>query len=199
MRVFDWLKNIFSRPDVSSRRPGPAERSQVPVPGSEGDVRESLAEEDALLSECTDPMSRNILTLLKRSRRQQQLLEMIYEEHGERLAGISTHVREEFPCEPVFDFVEIFVLHVMHHGVENPELENIWRKFARMLDAQNLEVIIDQGEPFDPVRHQACDTRWNGKFPPDSVLEVVRPGLMIQGDVYRPALVVVNNQTHHDG
>ena len=190
--MFDWLKKKFSRPGISSPRSSLEKRSQstASLPGR--GVREFSADEELSVSEDMTPGSSTMRALLKQSSRQQQLLEMIYKEHGKRLAGISRQVQGELPCDSVFDFVEVFVLYLMYNGTENPELEKIWTKFVVMLDAQNMEVIIDQGEPFDSRRHQLCDTRWNGKFPENSVLEVLCPGLVIQGEVYRPAMVVVN-------
>ena len=57
-----------------------------------------------------------------------------------------------------------------------------------------MEMIVDAGRPFDPVRHAACDTRWDERHPEGTIIQVVRPGLIVQGEIYKTAVVVVNKQ-----
>ena len=66
--------------------------------------------------------------------------------------------------------------------------------------AQILEVLrrhgvtpIDaEGQPFDPNRHQAIQTRPAGEgYPPNTVAQVVQQGFMIHDRVLRPAAVIV--------
>lgn len=189
MMAFGWLKfHVFRK------RSAPAESVQPlmceEIPG----VSEDLGPEAPLLAEEVEQVSKDVRKLLKRSRRQQQLLEMIYEEHGKRLGGITQYMQGTLPCDRIFGFVEAFVLYAIHQGDGTPEFKNIWKKCESMLEGLGMEMIIDAKRPFDPVRHTACDTRWDGTVPEGLVLEVIRPGLMIQGEIYKTAVVVVNKQ-----
>jgi molecular chaperone GrpE len=49
----------------------------------------------------------------------------------------------------------------------------------------------DQGEPFDPTRHEAVATVPGGVVPEGTITEVVRPGYGEGANQLRPALVVV--------
>ena len=187
--AFGWLKfHIFRKQSAPAEPLQPMACEELPV------VSEDLGPEVSPLAEEVEQVSKDVRKLLKRSRRQQQLLEMIYEEHGKRLGGITQYMQGTLPCDRIFEFVEGFVLYAIHQGDGTPGFENIWKKFEGMLEGLGMEMIIDSTCPFDPVRHTACDTRWDEALPEGVVLELIRPGFIVQGEIYKTAVVVVNKQ-----
>ena len=191
--AFGWMKCLFTtKKDVSQDQ---ASEDAVPIESDE-------AAPEVPVSQVLDRMDKvegDIRKVLKRGRRQQQLLAMIYEEHGKRLAGMTAYARKELPCEAIFDFVESFVLYCQNQGAGSSSLAHVAKRCDRMLEGLGMEVIVDRGKPFDPVRHNACDVRFDPDRSEGVILEVVRPGLVIQGDIYKPALVVVNKRTQGEG
>ena len=187
--AFEWLKSFFSgsKPDKDA-----GSLSEFEDPSDEA-TQEIPPEPDPIV-EKLDLVSSDLRKLLKRGRRQQQLLELMYEEHGKRLGSISRIVQGTLPCDRIFEFVEVFGVYALAQESVTPELEHAWKKLQAMLDGLEMEMIVDAGQPFDPVRHAACDTRWDDRHPEGIVLQVVRPGLMVQGEIYKTAVVVVNKQ-----
>jgi molecular chaperone GrpE len=50
------------------------------------------------------------------------------------------------------------------------------------------------GVPFDPVRHEVMALVDDPRFPPDTVVQVLRPGYGEPGHQLRPAAVAVNRR-----
>ncbi|TFH85686.1 nucleotide exchange factor GrpE [Billgrantia azerbaijanica] len=55
-----------------------------------------------------------------------------------------------------------------------------------------VEVVDPQGEPFDPQYHEAMAMVPNPELEPNSVMEVVQKGYLLNGRLVRPAMVVVS-------
>ncbi|HWK55070.1 MAG TPA: nucleotide exchange factor GrpE, partial [Hyphomicrobiales bacterium] len=55
-----------------------------------------------------------------------------------------------------------------------------------------IQQIDPHGEPFDPQRHQAMATVASVEAGPNTVLEVMQKGYVLNGRVLRPAMVVVS-------
>jgi len=187
--AFEWLKSFFS-----GRKPGEGavSASEAEYPSADTDL-EATPESDSV-EEKLDLVSSDMRKLLKRGRRQQQLLELMYEEHGKRLGSISRTVHGTLPYDRIFDFVEVFGLYTLSQEPVTPELEHAWKKLQVMLEELEMEVIVDTGQRFDSVRHAACDTMWDNRHSEGTILQVVRPGLMVQGEIFKTAMVVVNKQ-----
>lgn len=66
----------------------------------------------------------------------------------------------------------------------------IQRKFAQLMEAMGVSEVQAEGQPFDPVQHEAV-----GKAPGDDgqILHVVQKGYRLGDRVVRPAMVIVGS------
>jgi len=106
----------------------------------------------------------------------------------------------ELAAEPVMrrllEVLDDFQLALMHAGddVDGDRLlkgvELVYAKLLDALQAEGLERIEAEGEPFDPSLHEALMQTGEGEGEP-YVAEVFRPGYMLRGRVIRPAGVRV--------
>lgn len=55
-----------------------------------------------------------------------------------------------------------------------------------------VDVVDPQGEPFDPQYHEAMAMVPNPELEPNSVMDVVQKGYLLNGRLVRPAMVVVS-------
>jgi molecular chaperone GrpE len=94
---------------------------------------------------------------------------------------------------PVLDNLE----RALEHAASNPDqiVEGV-----RAVHQQALSVLADLGYPrrddetgkaFDPARHEAVSTVTDEDLVPGTVAHVVRPGYGPDGEILRPASVVV--------
>ena len=67
-----------------------------------------------------------------------------------------------------------------------------------ILARQGVERIGALGERFDPQRHEAIAVRPANDLPDRTVVEVVRSGFARNGNVLRPAEVIVADAREHD-
>lgn len=132
--------------------------------------------------------------LQKHERRQVQILEQIYQDMGGRLDRILAAQKTKLPVEEIFACAESLALYRQHRSGDEA-LEHAWTKFTFMLEALGIELIADTRQQFDDTRHEVCDIRFDPHLPEGSIVEVVRPGLIIHGQIHRPAVVVVNTST----
>jgi molecular chaperone GrpE len=76
----------------------------------------------------------------------------------------------------------------------------VYEEFAGVLRAAGVESFEPTGEPFDPHQHEAMMTRAAEAHDDDGrVLEVLEKGYRLNGQVVRPARVVVGEQQRPDG
>lgn len=67
------------------------------------------------------------------------------------------------------------------------------QQLQQLLQRQGIEPEDSLGQPFDPERHHAVESRADPSQPEGMVLEVFQPGYRRDHKVFRPATVVVNN------
>ncbi|MBS3779785.1 MAG: nucleotide exchange factor GrpE [Desulfovermiculus sp.] len=132
--------------------------------------------------------------LQKYERRQANLLEHMHQEVSWKLDRILAQQDSGLPVEEIATYAESFALYRQSRP-HDEALQNTWNKFTAMLEAMGIELIADNRQQFDDSRHEVCDIRFEPHLPEGSVLEVVRPGLIIHGQITRPAVVVVNTST----
>jgi len=67
------------------------------------------------------------------------------------------------------------------------------RTALKVLQQEGVELIREEGRPFDPHRHEAVATVDHGRAgaAPDTIVEVLEPGYRLGGDLLRPARVIV--------
>ncbi|MFO7801637.1 MAG: nucleotide exchange factor GrpE [Desulfovermiculus sp.] len=136
--------------------------------------------------------------LQKRERRQAQILEQMYQDLGGKLDRVLAQQSRELPIDEITVCAENLAFYYQHHPQDNA-LAQTWKKFTVMLEALGIELILDHHQRFDDTRHQVCDIRNDPQAPDNAVLEVVRPGLVVHGQITRPAVVVVNRTSNPEG
>lgn len=70
-------------------------------------------------------------------------------------------------------------------------IELTLRIFGQVLNKFGIVEISPLGEKFDPERHQAMTMQPTDEQPPNTVLEVMQKGYMLNDRLLRPAMVVV--------
>ncbi len=65
------------------------------------------------------------------------------------------------------------------------QFESVFAKF-------NIEAIDPQGQPFNPELHQAMTMQPSAEVAPNTVLNVLQKGYVLNGRLIRPAMVVVS-------
>ncbi len=133
-------------------------------------------------------------SLQKRERRQAQTFERMLVELSTKIDNIQVQLSSGPPFEAVSKFAESFAIYYLRNHDRDESLKHIWSRFSVVLEEFGLELILDQGRPFDDTRHQACDIRQDLDHPDNTILEVVQPGLIIRGKIKRPAIVVTSKQ-----
>jgi len=74
-------------------------------------------------------------------------------------------------------------------------LRSLWNVFR----PHDLERIEGDGIPFDPRIHEAAETTATDRVPPGTVLQVLRVGYLLAGELVRPALVRVSVEPGGEG
>jgi molecular chaperone GrpE len=68
----------------------------------------------------------------------------------------------------------------------------IHKQLFEALERAGLEVLPAQGEPFDPLYHEAVAAEPTDQCTPNMVLEEIQKGYRVSGRVLRPAIVKVS-------
>ncbi len=92
------------------------------------------------------------------------------------------------------DDFDLAVEHVPEEAQDSPWVEGITaidRKLRALLEAEGIEAMEGEGEPFDPQTQQAISYEQTDDVPDGTVLKVLQRGFTINGRVLRPALVAV--------
>jgi len=92
------------------------------------------------------------------------------------------------------DDFDLAVEHVPEEAQGTPWVEGIAaidRKLRALLEAEGIEAMAGEGEPFDPQTQQAISYEDTEDVPDGTVVKVLQRGFTIRGRVLRPALVAV--------
>jgi len=95
---------------------------------------------------------------------------------------------------PVVDSLEK-ALEAMQDGASEAHREGVSMTLKMQQDVLGkfgVEVVEPAGEPFDPQYHEAMAMVPNPDLEPNSVMEVVQKGYLLNGRLVRPAMVVVS-------
>ncbi|MFC3285604.1 nucleotide exchange factor GrpE [Litchfieldella rifensis] len=98
---------------------------------------------------------------------------------------------------PVVDSLEK-ALDAMQEGADETHREGVSMTLKMQLDVLNkfgVEVVEPEGEPFDPQYHEAMAMVPNPELEPNTVMEVVQKGYLLNGRLVRPAMVVVSQES----
>lgn len=78
-------------------------------------------------------------------------------------------------------------------------IENVLQQFQQVLEAESIETINPEGEPFDSQEHEAVGVRQGSKDKDGLVAEVMQLGYKYQDHVIRPARVFVYQASAETG
>lgn len=96
---------------------------------------------------------------------------------------------------PVIDDLERAVDHAKQTG-EGGSLtegvEAVLTKFLQILEKSKVTQVAAEGEPFDPMKHQAVGTQEDDSVPEETVVTVYQKGYQMGDRVLRPAMVVTS-------
>ena len=95
---------------------------------------------------------------------------------------------------PVVDSLEK-ALEAMADEATEAHREGVSMTLKMQLDAMakfGVEAVEPAGEPFDPQLHEAMAMVPNPELEPNTVMEVVQKGYLLNGRLVRPAMVVVS-------
>ncbi|GHE20973.1 nucleotide exchange factor GrpE [Halomonas urumqiensis] len=95
---------------------------------------------------------------------------------------------------PVVDSLEK-ALESMREEATEAHSEGVSMTLKMQLDVLNkfgVEVVEPHGEPFDPQFHEAMAMVPNPELDPNTVMEVMQKGYLLNGRLVRPAMVVVS-------
>ncbi|MBE0404915.1 MULTISPECIES: nucleotide exchange factor GrpE [Halomonas] len=99
---------------------------------------------------------------------------------------------------PVVDSLEK-ALESMQDGASEAHREGVSMTLNMQLGVLNkfgVESIEPQGEPFDPQVHEAMAMVPNPELEPNTVMEVMQKGYLLNGRLVRPAMVVVSQKAN---
>lgn len=99
---------------------------------------------------------------------------------------------------PVVDSLEK-ALESMQEGASDVHREGVSMTLKMQLDVLNkfgVESIEPQGEPFDPQVHEAMTMVPNPDLEPNTVMDVMQKGYLLNGRLVRPAMVVVSQKAN---
>ena len=98
---------------------------------------------------------------------------------------------------PVVDDLERALEHAQQAGDGGSltgGVEAVTNKFLQILSKHKVEQIKAEGEPFDPMRHQAVGTQPDPTVPEETVVNVYQKGYQMGDRVLRPAMVVTSTK-----
>lgn len=83
---------------------------------------------------------------------------------------------------------------IMHEAYKSMRegMELTLNMLLKVLDKFGIKPVDPQGQPFNPELHQAVSTVVDPKVQPNTVIQVLQKGYLLQDRLLRPALVVVS-------
>ncbi len=170
-------------PEAEPENPGAGAESSA---GNGGDIHARLAELEELAEQRREQLLRAQAELENQRRRFER-----------ELASAHKYAMEKFAAEllNVCDSLELGLEAARKTNdagsiIEGTELtlkafHNAFAKFG-------IEAVEPTGERFDPERHQAMTTQESSEHPPNTVVQTLQKGYLLQGRVLRPAMVIVS-------
>jgi molecular chaperone GrpE len=157
--------------------------------GDEASLREKVAK----LEQQNDEFLRHLAEFQNRNNEMLQVMRR----KDQELEGRLKYAHEKFALDllTALDNLERAVDAAKKVGETGPLTTGVAATQAQILEVlkrHGITPIEALGQPFDPNKHQAIQTRPAGDgFPANSVAQVVQQGFMIHDRVLRPAAVIV--------
>lgn len=179
----DPIEGDLQDPEAVQER---AEAADDGVVDAEADVLAARVEElEQGLSEAKEQALRAAAEAQNVRRRAEQDVEKV------RRFALEKFVKELLP---VVDSLEK-ALEAMQDGASETHREGVSMTLKLQLDVLDkfgVEVIEPQGEPFDPQYHEAMTMVPSPDVEPNTVIDVMQKGYLLNGRLVRPAMVVVS-------
>ena len=101
---------------------------------------------------------------------------------------------EKFVAEllPVIDNLERALSTVEEHESVQEGIQLTLKSFLGVLEKFNVTVVDPMGEPFDANFHEAMTMVPNPKLEPNTVMDVMQKGYVLNQRLVRPAMVIVS-------
>jgi len=151
------------------------------------DMVESLQQAEANLEEAQEQILR-----LKAE------MENLRRRSAREVENAHKYALERFVQEllPVIDSLEMGRDAVMAEGATLEKLQEGTDLTLKMLlstiDKFGIKAVHPEGEPFDPELHQAMSMQESAKHAPNTVMNVMQKGYLLNDRLVRPAMVVVS-------
>jgi len=129
----------------------------------------------------------------QRARADYQNLKRRSEEQRAESAGIAGD-RLLIRVLDLADDFDLAVEHIPEEAKDSAWVEGITaidRKLRALLEAEGIDSMAGEGEPFDPQTQQAISYEDTADVPDGTVIKVLQRGFTINGRILRPALVAV--------
>ncbi len=178
-----------------------AEQERIELEDSGETLETALAEEERsainAAEEKLQSLQRDLLEL--RDRHLRKLSEV------ENMKKRSAREREEYYRQalfqfardflPIVDHLDLAMLHATAEerrsdfgqgiGLIRRQMTDLWKSYGLME--------VDTSGPFDPNIHQALATEYSEEVPPNTILEVLQRGYLLDDRLVRPAMVKVSS------
>ncbi|PLX92722.1 MAG: nucleotide exchange factor GrpE [Desulfuromonas sp.] len=104
---------------------------------------------------------------------------------------------------PVIDNLERAVSHARENDADSSSLldgvEMTLSQFQKVLEKFNVTPVEAHGKPFDPACHEAMGQMESAECAPNTVVQVLQSGYMLNDRLLRPALVMVSKAVADSG
>jgi molecular chaperone GrpE len=176
--------------DQDHRNGTPEQEAAVDAPGDQAEAAGGDAEARLLAAEARAEQFRD------QALRAQAEAENVRRRAARDVENAHKFALERFSGEllPVLDSLEkaVEVASATEGAEAIAEGVNLSLKlFLSVLEKQGIERVDPAGEPFDPQRHEAMAMVPSPTAEPNSVIEVMQPGYLLNGRLVRAAKVVV--------
>jgi molecular chaperone GrpE len=187
--------NAEQEPDVAEQAELPESASDPSSAPAEGESSESPEQLVALLEDARAKADENWDQLL----RARAEIENIKRRHEIELEKAHKFALDGFVREllPVRDSLELGHDAAQDGQADVDKLREGTELTLRLLSGAmtkfGVEKIDPEGEPFNPEYHQAMTMQPRDDVPPNTVVNVVQKGYLLNGRLVRPALVIVSS------
>jgi molecular chaperone GrpE len=166
---------------------------------------ESLSDDDALINPEAEVLAGRIEELEQAlaEAKEQALRATAEAQNSRRRAEQDVEKARKFALEkfvkellPVIDSLEK-ALDAMGEDASEAHREGVSMTLKLQLDVLGkfgVEQVDPQGEPFDPQYHEAMTMVPNPELDPNTVMDVMQKGYVLNGRLVRPAMVVVSKK-----
>ncbi|HEB87424.1 MAG TPA: nucleotide exchange factor GrpE [Gammaproteobacteria bacterium] len=167
--------------------PGEVEQDEQEITVDDIDIVESLQQAEARLVEAQDQILR-----LKAE------MENLRRRSAREVENAHKYALERFVQEllPVIDSLEMGRDASMAEGATLEKLQEGTDLTLKMLlstiEKFGIKAVHPEGEPFDPELHQAMSMQESAEHAPNTVMNVMQKGYLLNDRLVRPAMVVVS-------